>query len=298
MLYDIRLRIGHRYGGRAGGGRHLLRVVPADLPGRQRLHGHQLAVSPAGEEYTSRKDFFGNAMTLVVHDAPHGEMDIVLRARVACQPIMGDLDIAPPLEELPRQIDAVCSLAPDAPHHFLGPSPRIVSSRAMSEYARALVSPGMTARDAVREIGLALHRDLIFDAEATSVDTPARDAFERRRGVCQDFTHIMITCLREIGVPAGYVSGYLRTVPPEGQPRLEGADAMHAWVRAWCGRETGWVEFDPTNAIGVGVDHILVAVGRDYSDIAPVRGILRTSGENDATQAVDVVPVPREGVHA
>jgi transglutaminase-like putative cysteine protease len=117
------------------------------------------------------------------------------------------------------------------------------------------------------------------------------DAFAARHGVCQDFSHIMIACLREIGVPAGYVSGFLRTEPPEGQPRLEGADAMHAWVAAWCGTQTGWVEFDPTNAIRVSSDHIVVARGRDYSDVAPVKGVLWTAGSQTTKQVVDVIPL-------
>jgi len=97
--------------------------------------------------------------------------------------------------------------------------------------------------------------------------------------------------LRTAGVPAGYVSGFLRTIPPKGQPRLQGADAMHAWVRAWCGLEVGWVEYDPTNAVFSGTDHIIIARGRDYSDVAPVKGVLRTSGQQDADHAVDVIEV-------
>ena len=123
------------------------------------------------------------------------------------------------------------------------------------------------------------------------METPMIEAFERREGVCQDFTHIMISCLRGIGIPAGYVSGYLRTIPPPGKERLEGADAMHAWVRAWCGNEMGWVEFDPTNNAMTGEDHIVIARARDYFDVAPVKGITRSAGEHTTSQAVDVVPV-------
>ena len=130
-----------------------------------------------------------------------------------------------------------------------------------------------------------------FDPEATTVDTPPAEAFARRHGVCQDFAQVMIACLRGVGIPAGYVSGFLRTNPPPGQPRLEGADAMHAWVRAWCGWQTGWIEFDPTNAIPAGTDHIVVARGRDYGDVAPVKGVLRIAGEQKTEHAVDVVPV-------
>jgi transglutaminase-like putative cysteine protease len=135
---------------------------------------------------------------------------------------------------------------------------------------------------------------MTFDAEATTVDTPPREAFARGRGVCQDFTHVMIAGLRGIGIPAGYVSGFLRTFPPPGQPRLEGADAMHAWVRAWVGREMGWIEFDPTNDQAAGVDFVTVAVGRDYDDVAPIRGALRSAGRAETRQAVDVLPLDTE----
>ena len=104
------------------------------------------------------------------------------------------------------------------------------------------------------------------------------DAFELKRGVCQDFSHIMISGLRGLGIPAGYVSGFLRTIPPQGKPRLEGADAMHAWVKVWCGRDAGWQEFDPTNDMRAGNDHIAVGYGRDYSDVAPIVGVLKTTG--------------------
>ena len=136
-----------------------------------------------------------------------------------------------------------------------------------------------------------MHSDMKFDAKATDVDTPIADAFANRHGVCQDFSQIMICALRSIGVPAGYVSGFLRTIPPEGKPRLQGADAMHAWVRVRCGGKGGWAEYDPTNAIFAGADHVVIARGRDYSDVAPVKGILRTSGKQSSKHAVDMVLV-------
>ena len=162
---------------------------------------------------------------------------------------------------------------------------------AIAAYAREVLPPDIPALEAVETLGLALNRDLKFDPKATEVSTPVAEAFEARHGVCQDFSHIMIVALRAVGVPAGYVSGFLRTIPPEGKPRLQGADAMHAWVRAWCGPEIGWVEYDPTNAAFAGADHVLIARGRDYSDVSPVKGVLRTSGMQAADHAVDVVEV-------
>lgn len=292
MLFDIRLRITHDYPGAAGTGRHRIRVVPADMPGRQRLLQRHLLVTPPPTETSTRPDFFGNPATLVVHDDPHEQMVIAMRAQVEVFERSGDLDVSAALSDLPADIDALHTLAPDAPHHFLGPSPRVPWNDAMAAYAVTHCLARTTARGAVESVGRALNGDMTFDPRATTVDTPAATAFAARRGVCQDFTHIMIACLRSLGIPAGYVSGYLRTDPPPGQPRMDGADAMHAWVRAWCGADAGWVEYDPTNAIFPGRDHIVVAVGRDYDDISPVQGILRTSGPNLMSQAVDVIPVP------
>lgn len=291
MRFDIRLRITHDYPGAAGTGRHRISVVPADLPGRQRLLQRHLLVTPTPSEISTRADFFGNPATLVVHDDPHEQMVIAMRAQVEVIARSGELDVSAALSDLSAEIDALQTLAPEAPHHFLGPSPRVPWDADMAAYAAGHRAPRATARGAVEAVGRALNADMTFDPRATTVDTPAAVAFAARRGVCQDYTHVMIACLRSLGIPAGYVSGYLRTDPPPGQPRLDGADAMHAWVRAWCGADAGWVEYDPTNAVYPGRDHIVVAVGRDYDDIAPVQGVLRTSGPNLMSQAVDVIPV-------
>jgi transglutaminase-like putative cysteine protease len=141
------------------------------------------------------------------------------------------------------------------------------------------------------DLCLSIHRDFAYDKESTNVDTSPLEAFNLKRGVCQDFVHVMIAGLRGVGIPAGYVSGFLRTIPPKGKPRLEGADAMHAWVRVWCGLHSGWIELDPTNAMLAGTDHITIGYGRDYSDISPIIGVLRTSGRHETKQTVDVVRV-------
>jgi transglutaminase-like putative cysteine protease len=291
MIYDIGLTIAYEYDQPAVAGRHILRLVPADLPGVQRRITGALSISPEPAERRRLVDFFGNAGVEVAFRAAHDEILFRVAARVERVAAPPGLDISPALDRLADEIADYRGLDPDAPHHFLGRSPRTAPTPEMTAYARAQLAPGTTTAAAVRALGLALHRDMRFDPEATTVDTPPAEAFARRHGVCQDFAQVMIACLRGIGVPAGYVSGFLRTNPPPGQPRLEGADAMHAWVRAWCGWETGWVEYDPTNAVVVGTDHILVARGRDYGDVAPVKGVLRIAGEQKSEQAVDVIPV-------
>jgi transglutaminase-like putative cysteine protease len=291
MLYDIGLTIAYDYDQPAVAGRHILRLVPADLPGVQRRITGALSISPEPSERRALVDFFGNTGVEVAFRQAHDEILFRVAGRVERIAAPPGLDISPTLDRLADEIADYRGLDPDAPHHFLGPSPRTAPTPETTAYARDQLVPGMTATDAVRAIGLAVHRDMRFDPDATTVDTAPSEAFARRHGVCQDFAQVMIACLRGIGIPAGYVSGFLRTNPPPGQPRLEGADAMHAWVRAWCGWETGWTEYDPTNAVVVGTDHILVARGRDYGDVAPVKGVLRIAGEQKSEQAVDVIPV-------
>jgi transglutaminase-like putative cysteine protease len=162
---------------------------------------------------------------------------------------------------------------------------------ATTDFAQRHAMRGSTTLQTVLAVGRALHDAMTFDPEATEVDTPLVDAFAARKGVCQDYAHILIACLRGLGVPAGYVSGFLRTTPPPGQPRLAGTDAMHAWVQVWVGGGLGWVEYDPTNDCLAAGDHVTVARGRDYADVAPITGVLRVSGGQRGRQAVDVTPM-------
>jgi transglutaminase-like putative cysteine protease len=182
-------------------------------------------------------------------------------------------------------------MAPDSPHHFLAASPRIQLDHAITAYAHKVMANAPSVQAAAMALCLAIHADFKYDKDATKVDTGPVEAFGLKRGVCQDFAHVMIAGLRGVGVPAAYVSGFLRTIPPKGKPRLEGADAMHAWVRVWCGQHAGWIEFDPTNAMLAGADHITIGHGRDYADISPIVGVLRTSGQHHAKQSVDVIRI-------
>ncbi|SDK06838.1 transglutaminase family protein [Aliiruegeria lutimaris] len=291
MQYDIRMSVTYRYPVAATAGRHLLRIMPSSIPGEQRLDSCRLLVEPDPVEWHQSVDFFGNRTDEVALDSPHTESRFEMSCRVERMVEGQKIDISPRPEDLPREIAAQATLASEAPHHFLGNSPRITLHPAMTTYGQKAARGAESVLEMFHRLGRAINADFTFDPTATEVDTPAIDAFERREGVCQDFTHVMISCLRGMGIPAGYVSGFLRTVPPEGQPRLEGADAMHAWVRAWCGERIGWVEYDPTNALDVANDHVVIARGRDYSDVAPVKGVMRIAGGQQTTQSVDVIPL-------
>lgn len=291
MLYDIQLKIEYIYPDSADAGRHIARITPADITGTQRTIAASVTVTPDPVERLERMDFFGNRVTEVFLDQPYDSLWFEMKARVERQAQPVQFDTSASLEVLARELANSQSLDPFSPHHFCGNSPKVPVDEKLAEYARENSDGNATAFEIVNSINASLHRDMRFKPEATSVETPLLEAFENRHGVCQDFSHIMIGCLRAIGIPAGYVSGYLRTIPPQGQPRLEGADAMHAWVTAWCGNEMGWIEIDPTNAIMAGADHIMVAKGRDYFDVAPVKGVMRSAGQHTSDQSVDVIPV-------
>ena len=290
VLYDISLEIGYLYDSPAGSSRSLLRMLPLTT-GEQHLVSGFVGTDPAPDFRRDGRDFFGNHTVEVAFDGRLTEIDFRFIGRVRRDAPASGLDLSCPLRQLGDEVAGVRSIAPSSPHHFLGTSERVRPEPEIAAFARAVTTPDMSALAAVESLSRALHSEIAFDPEATDVTTEPLEAFRNRRGVCQDISHVMISALRGIGVPAGYVSGFLRTDPPNGQERLEGVDAMHAWVRAWCGHEAGWIEIDPTNDMRVGSDHIAVAIGRDYADVAPLKGSLRAVGSHETSHRVDVKPV-------
>lgn len=291
MLYDLRLDLHYDYEGYVHGDRHLVRVAPASLPGKQRVIASSISFEPIPDTESSFVDFFGNHVTTISYDGYHNRLDVTLSARVGVDAAAPGSGPDANFEEMRHELQALWLLDGASPHHYLSASPRIALSAPITAYARQSLERTTSVRAAAMDLCLSIHRDFAYDSDSTNVDTAPLEAFTLKKGVCQDFAHVMIAGLRGVGIPAGYVSGFLRTIPPKGQPRLEGADAMHAWARVWCGRETGWVEFDPTNAMLAGTDHITIGYGRDYADISPIVGVLRTSGRHETKQSVDVVQV-------
>jgi transglutaminase-like putative cysteine protease len=291
MLYDLTLKITYTYDVPASGSRHVMRLLPATIPGRQRLIAGTVQTTPKPDERTDSVDFFSNLATSVLFRAPHEMLDIVMKARVEVDALPVAADLSPELSKLPGECDTVWDMGARSPHHFLAASPRLPEERDIAHYARQSFAPGRTVRAIAADLCSRIHADFRYDGDATTVDSTPLEAFRLKKGVCQDFSHIMIVGLRSLGIPSAYVSGFLRTLPPAGKERLEGADAMHAWVTVWCGRTAGWVEYDPTNNMLAGADHIVVGYGRDYADVAPVIGVLKIYGNQKTEQAVDVIPV-------
>ena len=197
---------------------------------------------------------------------------------------------SPPWETVAAEALAIDSLEFGRPASALYPSRRIALFDEATAYARISFTDGRPVHEAALELASRIRSDFVYDPEATEVSTPAPAAFEQRRGVCQDFANIMIAALRGLALPALYVSGYIRTIPPPGRERLVGADASHAWAALWCGSALGWLGFDPTNAMSAGDDHIELARGRDYSDASPIESMVLSSGSHRLEVTVDVVP--------
>jgi transglutaminase-like putative cysteine protease len=269
--------------------RCVLRLTPPSSATQTVLES-SILVTPAPVSATGRTGPFGEQVLSVVVDQPHEALVIEARALVDVHAPPIGLPLSQPWDHIQARALRTASLSPDDPAAFLYPTGRTPLVPEITRYARASFPSGRALVEGLAELMSRIPADFIYDGDATEVSTPPQQAFEARRGVCQDFAHIMLCGLRGLGLPAAYVSGYLRTYPPPGRPRLEGADATHAWVSAWCGDERGWIGFDPTNALLVENDHIVLAVGRDYADIAPVEGIILAPGEQTLKVEVDVAP--------
>ncbi len=288
MIYDVSQTTSYAYGSFVPFAAHVLRLMPLPQPGLDVL-ARDMVIDPAPSEFSATRDFFGNATTHITLKAPHNRLTVESRFTVALSPATSvDPEQTLAWEEVRTAAQKTTSFAARSPAHQIFASPRVPLDAAFRAYAAPLFTPTRPVLAAAIDLMHQIKADFAYDPGATDVSTPARVAFATRRGVCQDFAHIMIGCLRSLGLPAAYVSGYLRTHPAPGMPRLEGADAMHAWVAVWCGAEAGWQELDPTNAIRVATDHVPLAFGRDYSDVSPIDGVIFDSGHHSLAVSVDV----------
>jgi transglutaminase-like putative cysteine protease len=267
---------------------HLLHLHPRELPG-QKCVLYQLLVEPAPAVTNKRVDYFGNTVTFLAMQAPYEHLTVQARSKVTLSPSSPPAPSAtPPWETV---IDE--GKLPLDVFEFIFDSALIKPGAELAAYAAPSFSAGRPVLEAVVDLTERIHEDFTFDPKATTVATPLTEVFRTRRGVCQDFAHLEIACLRSMGLAARYVSGYLETVPPPGKPRLVGADASHAWLAVYC-PGTGWIDVDPTNNLLPSETHITLAWGRDYSDVSPIRGVILGGGEHSLKVAVDIVGLGEE----
>ncbi len=290
MIYDIRHRTTYSYEALVTFARCVLRLTPRSSASQTVLES-AIAVTPQPSQSAGRTGPFGEHVVTLLIDKPHRKLIIEARSRVDVHAPPNELQFGSAAWERVRALSfKIDSLEVDSPATYLYPTARTPILPAITAYVRESFPAGRPIVEAAAELMTRIRSDFRYDTEATTVSTPIGKAFAGRHGVCQDFTHIMIAGLRGLGLPAAYVSGYLRTFPPPGRPRLEGGDATHAWALLWCGEERGWIGFDPTNAILVQDHHITLAVGRDYADVAPIDGVMLAPGKQALKVEVDVIP--------
>jgi transglutaminase-like putative cysteine protease len=291
VIYDIRHVTTYSYESPVSFARCSLRLEPRSGDGQQ-LISHTVEIRPRPAERTVRRDFFGTHTESVLIETAHRTLRIDSRSRVqVARQAPGRTAPSPSWESVRDIAFEAMSLGPASPVGYVFASSLVPVLAPVTAYATASFATGQGILVGAVDLMHRIRREFKYDPKATVISTPLREVFEKRHGVCQDFAHVMIAGLRGLGLPAAYVSGYLRTYPPAGQPRLQGADATHAWVSVWCGDEIGWIGLDPTNDLVVANDHIILAVGRDFSDVSPVDGIIVGSRKQKLGVAVDVVPV-------
>jgi transglutaminase-like putative cysteine protease len=291
VIYDIRHVTTYAYESPVSFARCSLRLEPRCGDG-QELVSHSVEIRPRPADRTSRRDFFGTFTENVVIETAHRHLRIDSRSRVmVSRKAPGRTAPSPKWESVRDLAFEATSLGPSSPIGYVFASPLVPVLAPVTAFAAESFPPDIGVLVGAVDFMHRIRGGFKYDPKATVISTPLREVFEKRHGVCQDFAHVMIAGLRGLGLPAAYVSGYLRTIPPPGKPRLQGADATHAWVSLWCGREVGWIGFDPTNDLLVENDHIILGVGRDFSDVSPVDGIIVGSRKQKLNVAVDVIVV-------
>ncbi|MCP1421426.1 transglutaminase-like putative cysteine protease [Pseudomonas laurylsulfativorans] len=260
----------------------------------QRCTDRQLQISPQPTSRRDELDVFGNPLTRLAFERPHDELlvNASLTLEVLPRPAL-DFNLSPAWEQTRSALTySSQALSPELLEacRYRFESPYVHLKRNFVEFSHSCFPTGRPLLLGVQALMEKIFSEFTFDAEATQVATPLVEVLERRRGVCQDFAHLMLACVRSRGLAARYISGYLLTQPPPGQPRLIGADASHAWISVFC-PVLGWVDFDPTNNVQPALEHITLAWGRDFSDVSPLRGVILGGGNHDPEVRVTVMPL-------
>jgi transglutaminase-like putative cysteine protease len=290
MIYRISHRTTYKYVSPVSVGNHVACLKPRSYPGNE-LILNTVHITPEPVTFTERTDYFGNILWFFTVQESHQELIVESKSQV--HRTKGE---PPSAASMRPWEESTLPLADDHSHEGLEAyqyqfeSPRIRMHPEFAAYALVSFTPGRPMREALLDLTSRIHHDFKFDSKATTVRTTTEEAFKKRGGVCQDFAHVQIACLRSIHLAARYVSGYLRTYPPPGKPRLIGADASHAWCSTYC-RGAGWLDMDPTNDVAPTDGHVTVAWGRDYGDVSPLRGLILGGGGHSLNVEVDMEPV-------
>lgn len=288
MIYQLRHRTLFEYSTPVTFVYNMFRLMPRELPW-QIVQESTLTVFPEPSVLSERIDYFGNNVVFCDIEQKHEVMHVLMESVI---------DIRPrPVPVLPGMSwDAVCERLRGAKtsegldaFQFCFASPGVPLLPESKAYCIPSCKPGLSAHQVAIYLMQRIHTDFTFDSAATTVSTPVKEVLKNRRGVCQDFAHLMISCLRSVGIPARYISGYIQTTPPPGRARLEGADASHAWIGVYC-PVNGWLDLDPTNNKMVDEQFITVAWGRDYQDVSPVTGVMFGGGKHQVRAEVDMIP--------
>ncbi|WP_417514080.1 transglutaminase family protein [Minwuia sp.] len=290
MIYRVRHRTAYRYADTVMLSHHLLHVTPRATPAQVRMET-RLEISPAPAEQPLRQtDYYGNEIAVFNLATPHDRFVVESTSLISVNPpATPDPTDTPAWTEVAKSIQENLEPSNYAVADFVGRHEFSDIIEQLRDYAAPSLLPDRPLLDAAMDLNQRIYKDFVYDPKATDVTTSVATVLQKRRGVCQDFAHLMIACLRSFGLPARYVSGYLRTLPPPGKPRLIGADQSHAWVSIFI-PEAGWIDLDPTNACLAGGDHITLGWGRTYADVAPVRGVITGGGEHQLKVEVDVAP--------
>lgn len=268
---------------------HMLHLSPRRLPWQNVVSAVVIA-DPLPSRTSAARDYFGNDVCWMFLDRPHDRFAVRLEAQVDVRfPVPPSVELTPAWEQVVVTARKGGVLAWQAAE-FAFPSDMAPADPGAGAYAGVSFPAGRPILEGLLDLTSRINRDFTFRPGVTTLHTPVERVLAHMAGVCQDFTHLMIAGLRALGLPARYVSGYLRTKPPPGQVARRGADQSHAWVGAWLGPEFGWVDVDPTNNLVVGEEHVVLAWGRDYGDISPIRGVILGGGNHTVKVSVDLQP--------
>jgi transglutaminase-like putative cysteine protease len=291
--YTVRHRTTYRYQSNVAYSRLIAHLVPRSTA-RQRSLAVDVRLEPAPVRRFDRSDFFGNTTSWFIIDEPHDTLEVLAESRVTVDPVTAfapDASLAWEAVRMTFEPPVAAEMFDVLQYTF--DTPLTETDRDVLAYARASFQRGRPLLACVLELNARIYADFRFDKEATDTRTTVKDAFALRAGVCQDLAHVGIACVRSMGLAARYVSGYLLTRPPPGRERLIGSDASHAWFAVWI-PPFGWIDFDPTNNMLPSSEHITVAWGREYGDVAPIHGIITGGSEHEVDVAVDVIPAAAE----